>query len=150
MYNYKKNIKGFTLIEMLISTVILSVVTVGMLFMFNGVQKKFSYNRSVSNLNSYAKGVFLYLDETISAAQGNDIMQSGDGSYKIDFTNIHNEWYNGHGDFFIDRDKCELEDGCVVYTTCREICENIPISWSIAAHFSNSRSCSVNAQTSCT
>ena len=129
MIKSNKKISGFTLIEMLISIIILSLVTSSMFLMFNNVQKKFNYNRTVSDLNSYAKGVFLYLDETISAAQGNDIIQSGDGSYKIDFTNVHNEWYNGNSDYFIDRDKCGLEDGCVIYTTCREICENIPISW---------------------
>ena len=102
-----KYISGFTLVEMLISIVILSLVTSSMFLMFNSVQKKFNYNRTVSNLNSYAKGVFLYLDETISAAEGNDIVQDGNGSYKIDFTNIHNEWYNGNGDFFHRRRKCE-------------------------------------------
>ena len=124
-----KYIKGFTLVEMLISIIILSLVTSSMFLLFNNVQKKFSYNRTVSDLNSYAKGVFLYLDETISAAQGNDIVQDGNGNYRIDFTNIHNEWYNGNGDYFVDQDKCNLEDGCVVYSTCREICEDIPISW---------------------
>ena len=124
-----KYIKGFTLVEMLISIIILSLVTSSMFLLFNNVQKKFSYNRTVSDLNSYAKVVFLYLDETISAAQGNDIVQDGNGNYRIDFTNIHNEWYNGNGDYFVDQDKCNLEDGCVVYSTCREICEDIPISW---------------------
>ena len=114
---------------MLISIVILSLITSSMLLLFNSVQKKFTYNRTVADLNSYARGVFLYLDETISAAQGNDIVQSGNGSYKIDFTNIHNEWYNEIGDYFIDQDKCDVEDGCVIYSTCREICENVPITW---------------------
>tara|TARA_B100002051_G_C16514962_1_gene524762 strand:+ start:68 stop:787 length:720 start_codon:yes stop_codon:yes gene_type:complete len=128
--DYKnKYISGFTLVEMLISITILSLVTSSMFLMFNSVQKKFNYNRTVSNLNSYAKGVFLYLDETISAAEGNDIVQDGNGSYRIDFTNIHNEWYNGNGDYFVDRDKCELENGCVIYTACREICKKIPITW---------------------
>ena len=133
-----KYIKGFSLIELLITIIIMSLVTSSMFLLFNSVQKKTMDERVVSDLNSYVKGVFLYLEATLSAAEGDSIKQINDNNgfnaYKIDFTNIHNSWYNnGLGDFFID-DNCSIESGCRDYNwdgkVCREICTDIIIKCS--------------------
>ena len=94
--------------------------------------------RVVSDLNSYVKGVFLYLDATLSAAEGDSIRKinsaNGFNAYKFDFANIHNSWYNYDlGDFFND-DNCSTESGCRDYNwddkVCREICTDINIKCS--------------------
>ncbi|MBI65087.1 MAG: hypothetical protein CMG64_02180 [Candidatus Marinimicrobia bacterium] len=131
----KKYIRGITLVELLISITIMSLVTTSMFFLFNSVQKKYIQSKTLSDLDSYVKGVFLYLDETISAAVGDSITPLnqnyyGYNAYRLDFANIHNEWYNNNGDFFND-DNCQIEEGCLNYTwpgeRCREICTGITI-----------------------
>ena len=73
-----KHIKGFSLVELLITIIIMSLVTSSMFLLFNSIQKKTMQERVVSDLNSYVKGVFLYLDATLSAAEGDSIKKIND------------------------------------------------------------------------
>ena len=138
MHIKNKYIKGFSLIELLITIIIMSLVTSSMFLLFNNVHRKTMQERVVSDLNSYVKGVFLYLDATLSAAEGDSIKKitsaNGFNAYKFDFANIHNSWYNDDlGDFFND-DNCSTESGCSDYNwdgkVCREICTDITIKCS--------------------
>ena len=92
MNTKNKYIKGFSLIELLITITIMSLVTSSMFLLFNNVYKKTIDERTVSDLNSYVKGVFLYLDATLSAAEGDSIKEinsaNGFNAYKFDFANI--------------------------------------------------------------